>query len=248
MIRKYILLDLGLGEEGYKERFASALPSNPARYNYGFTGGASAGNGALSRGVRGQVFAPAGTLGATAGGPAFRGKRKSMRVLLLHPEDPIPGERSGGKWDLVVDLGRAPLATYERWSAQTGGRVISVYDFARDFEDLHRVRELLQLGIGRWVDGLGIDWWDVLSLLIEPDLRQLILIGRLARELKAGCELYASRSSAAATALQTFTGAKQVRLEAGFRPIMRWAQHYRDVFAQLDPAQISQACSGQIRS
>ena len=39
----------------------------------------------------------------------------------------------------------------------------------------------------------GIDWWDVLSLLIEPDLRQLILIGRLARELKGGCELSASR-------------------------------------------------------
>ena len=47
------------------------------------------------------------------------------------------------------------------------------------------------------MDGLGIDWWDVLSLLIEPDLRQLILIGRLARELNGGCELYASRSSTA---------------------------------------------------
>ena len=52
-----------------------------------------------------------------------------MRVLLLHPEDELPGERTGGKWDLVVDLGRAPLATYERWGAQTGGRVISLYDF-----------------------------------------------------------------------------------------------------------------------
>ncbi len=71
-----------------------------------------------------------------------------MRVLLLHPEDELPAERTGGKWDLVVDLGRAPLATYERWGAQTGGRVISLYDFARDFEDLHRVRELLQLGTG----------------------------------------------------------------------------------------------------
>ena len=80
----------------------------------------------------------------------------------------------------------------------------------------------------------------MLSLLIEPDLRQLILIGRLARELKGGCELSASRPSAAATALQALTGAKYVRLEAGSHPIRRWAQHYRNVFAQLDPAQISQ--------
>jgi hypothetical protein len=164
-----------------------------------------------------------------------------MRVLLLHPEDELPAERSGGTWDLVVDLGRAPLATYERWSAQRGGRVISLYDFAGGFEDRHRVRELFQLGMGQWVDGSGIDWWDVVSLMIEPDLRQLMMIGRLAHELPAGCELYASRSSTLATALQTFTGAKQVSRAGGFRPGMRWARHYRDVFAQLDRAQMSQA-------
>ena len=135
-----------------------------------------------------------------------------MRVLLLHPDDPIPGAHPGRGWDLVVDLGRAPASTYERWSSQAQARVISLYEFSNDREDLRRIRELLQLGTGRLVDGLGIDWWDVLSLLIEPDLRQLILIGRLARELKSGCELSASRSSAAATALQALTGAKYVRL------------------------------------
>ena len=163
-----------------------------------------------------------------------------MRVLLLHPDDPIPRAQSGRGWDLVVDLGRAPAETYERWSKQTRARVISLHDFSSNREDLHRIRELLQLGTGRMVDASGIDWWDVLSLLIEPDLRQLILIGRLARELKGECELSASRSSTAATALQALTGAKQLKLEAGFHPITRWAQHYRDVFAQMDRAQISQ--------
>ena len=165
-----------------------------------------------------------------------------MRVLLLHPEDDLPAERTGRKWDLIVDLGRAPLPTYERWAAQTGCRVISLYDFANDVEDLHRIRELLQLGMGQWVDGLGIDWWDVLSLMIEPDLRQLMLIGGLARELQGGCELCASRSTSLGTALRTLTGTKLVRVETGFRPVMRWVRHYRDVFSQLDRAQMSQAC------
>ena len=164
-----------------------------------------------------------------------------MRVLLLHPEDGLSAERTGRKWDLIVDLGRAPVATYERWSAQAGCRVISLYDFAKDFEDLHRARELLQLGMGQWVDSSGIDWWDVLSLMIEADLRQLMLIGRLARDLPSACELYASRSSALATALQSCTGTRQVRVEPGFRPGMRWARHYRDVLSQLDMAQMSQA-------
>jgi hypothetical protein len=164
-----------------------------------------------------------------------------MRVLLLHPEDELPAERAGRKWDLVVDLARAPVATYERWSAQTGGRVISLYDFAQDFEDLHRVRELLQLGMGQWVDALGIDWWDVVSLMIEPDLRQLMLVGRLARQLPSGYELFSSRPNTVATALQSFTGTKQVRVDRGFRPAIRWARHYRDAFSQLDAAQMSQA-------
>jgi hypothetical protein len=164
-----------------------------------------------------------------------------MRVLLLHPEDQLPAARPGRKWDLVVDLGRAPAATYERWGKQAGCRLISLYDFAKDFEDLLHVRELLQLGMGQWMDSFGIDWWDVLSLMIEPDIRQLMLVGRLARELQAGCELYATRSTSLATALQTLTGAKPVRVVAGSRPITRWARHYRDIFSQLDRAQMSQA-------
>jgi hypothetical protein len=164
-----------------------------------------------------------------------------MKVLLLHPEDQPQAARPGGKWDLVVDLGRAPAATYERWGKQAGCRVISLYDFAKDFEDLLHVRELLQLGMGQWVDDFGIDWWDVLSLMIEPDIRQLMLVGRLARELQAGCELYATRSTSLATALQTLTGARPVRVEAGSRPVTRWARHYRDIFSQLDTAQMSQA-------
>ncbi len=117
-----------------------------------------------------------------------------MKVLLLHPEDEFFAERAGKRWDWIVDLGRAPLATYARWRGQTGGRVISLYDLSKDFADQRRVRNLLQLGMGQWVDGSGIDWWDVLSLMIEPDLRQLMLIGRLAGELPTGCEIYASRS------------------------------------------------------
>jgi hypothetical protein len=163
-----------------------------------------------------------------------------MRVLLFHPEDELPA-RAGRGWDLVVDLGRAPAATYDRWSKQTGCRVVSLSDFAKDFQDLHRVRELLQLGIGQWVDGLGVDWWDVLSLMIEPDLRQMMLIGRLALELPAGCELHASRPTSLATALQSLIGANDVRVETGFRPVIRWARHYRDVISQLDAAQMSQA-------
>lgn len=164
-----------------------------------------------------------------------------MRVLLLHPEDQLPAARPGKGWDLVVDLGRAPAIAYERWSRRAGCRVISLYDFSQDFEDLRQVRKLLQLGMGQMVDAWGVDWWDVLSLLIEPELHQLMLVDRLSRELERGCELHASRSTNVAMALQALVGAKRIHVEASLRPLMRWARHYRDVFSQLDRAQMSQA-------
>ena len=163
-----------------------------------------------------------------------------MRVLLLHPEDQLPAPRPGMAWDLVVDFGRAPAATYERWSQETGASVISLYDFGSGFEDGQRIRDLLQLGLGQWVDSLGVDWWDVLSLMIEPELRQLMRIGRLAKALDAGCELFSSRSTGLVKALQTLLGADHVSLETGIRPVMRWARHYRDAFFRLDTAQIRQ--------
>jgi hypothetical protein len=164
-----------------------------------------------------------------------------MRVLLLHPEDQLLAARPGKGWDLVVDLGRAPAATYEGWSQRAGCRVISLYDFARDFEDLGEVRRLLQLGMGQIVDAFGVDWWDVLSLLIEPELHQLMLVDRLSRELERGCELHASRSTNVAIALQALVGAKRIHVEASLRPLMLRVRHYRDVFSQLDSAQMRQA-------
>jgi hypothetical protein len=162
-----------------------------------------------------------------------------MRVLLLDSEDQLSASPYK-KWDLVVDLGRAPTATYERWAKQVGCRVISLHNFSRARDDLRLVRELLQLGMGQMVDASGIDWWDVLSLLIEPNLYQLMLARRLAAEIGTGCELYASRSTGVTTALQALTKAKNVQVEVGFRPAMQWARHYRDVFSQLDQAQLTQ--------
>src|SRR5580704_16067986 len=103
-----------------------------------------------------------------------------MKVLLLHPEDQLSRRAASGQWDLVVDCGRAPVSTYSEWGRRAGCRVISLYDYALEVDDLYRTRELLQYGMGRVVDRLGIDWWDVLSLHLASQLQQFMLVHRLA--------------------------------------------------------------------
>src|SRR5277367_3980662 len=103
-----------------------------------------------------------------------------MRVLLLHPEDPFPSSTIAGDWGMVVDLGRAPIPTYEALARQAGCKVLSIFDLAREMEDLRDLRSIFSAGMGQMLDHVGIDWWDVLSLMIAPDLLNLVLMHRLA--------------------------------------------------------------------
>src|ERR1700679_619549 len=107
-----------------------------------------------------------------------------MRVFLLHPDDGFHGPWTREDWDSVIDLGRAPKSFYNEWSAKLGCRVFSVFDSAIEIEDLQIWRHLLELGAGRVVDRFGIDWWDVISLLLQPELQDTRLALRLAGKLK----------------------------------------------------------------
>ncbi len=107
---------------------------------------------------------------------------------------------------MVIDTGRAPRSTYRVWSARTGGRVMSVYDLACEIDDLYRTRDLLELGIGKLLDHHGIDWWDVCSLMLSPDLQLLMLGRRIAHDLDRNCELHATRDSAFVRGLQALLG------------------------------------------
>jgi hypothetical protein len=163
-----------------------------------------------------------------------------MRVLLLHPDEALGEAHAVQRWDLVVDFGRAPIATYDSWSRQAGCPVVSIYDHAEEIDDLYRLRKFLQIGTGRMVDAYEIDWWDVLSLELVPQLQQLMLACRLAKELGASCELYASRPHLLATALQQLLGVRLTILENRVDAIIRRTGHYRDAFSQLDAPKLRQ--------
>jgi len=163
-----------------------------------------------------------------------------MKVLLLHQEDAFARWCPTRRWDLVVDLGRAPAGTYEYWSRQTGCPVISIYDHAEETEDLYRLRDLLELGAGRVVDRWGIDWWDVFSLEIASGVQRAILVHRLSKDLPANCDLYGSRPDRVATALQRLLGAKITCLGDGLQSIHRRVRRYCEAFSRLGKAEILQ--------
>jgi hypothetical protein len=129
-----------------------------------------------------------------------------MRVLLLHPDDDFHGSWTSEHWDSVIDLGRAPKSFYSERSAALGCPVFSIFDLAVEVEDLQIWRQLLEPGMGRVVDRFGIDWWDVISLLLHPELQEVRLAFRLAEKLTGCRTLAVSRLSVTAEVLRLRLG------------------------------------------
>ena len=140
-----------------------------------------------------------------------------MHVLLLHPDDEFSGSWTHQHWDSVIDLGRAPKSFYDERAAALGCPVFSIFDLAVEVEDLQIWRHLFAPGLGRVVDRFGIDWWDVISMLLQPELQEIQLALRLADRL-AGCRtLVASRPSVAAEVVRLQLGIPLQVLRRGLR-------------------------------
>jgi hypothetical protein len=164
-----------------------------------------------------------------------------MRILLLHPEDDIHGSWARARWDSVVDLGRAPQSLYNEWSAQLRCPVFSIFDFAREVEDLWLWDRLLRLGLGRVVDRFGIDWWDVVGLILQSDLQDVRLAIQLAEKLGTSQRLTVSQPSVMAEALRLRLGCPLEVLQSGDRKrTVRAIGRYRRALTSLTFEQLRQ--------
>jgi hypothetical protein len=162
-----------------------------------------------------------------------------MKVLLLHPEDRLLPKQSQG-WDLIVDLGRAPAATYELWSRQANCRIVSLYQYGRGFEDLYRFKQTIHQGKDFVIDKRGIDWWDVVLPMLLPDMECCYMLLGLAKELDGSTKLYCGRPDPHARALQKFLGVECQILEGGPSAFTRKVRHYKEAFSHLDFGQLTQ--------
>ena len=119
-----------------------------------------------------------------------------MKTLLVHPEDsPCSGPWAGEKWDLIVDLGKSSAFTRSAWQERLNSPILQLDTLWRGIEDFDSIRQLLHAGRNQLLDEMGLDWWDLVSVLIYPELQDAVLLGRLAERLDANTELYATRQA-----------------------------------------------------
>jgi hypothetical protein len=104
--------------------------------------------------------------------------------------------------------------------------------------DFDSIRQLLHAGRNRLYDEIGLDWWELVSVLIYPELQDAVLLMRLAEQLDATAELYATRQAWPASGvglllqrpLRTFSGSSR----------SSQLRHYSDVLRRFSFDQLAQ--------
>lgn len=162
-----------------------------------------------------------------------------MRVLLIHPEDELQGEPwSSLKWDRVIDLGRAGAESYARAGASLGSAITSLDEFRENFNEMHRVRELLALGMGRLNDSFGLDWWELTSILVHQQVETAFLLRQLMETLGQQDEVYVSRPCFQAEFLHFAIGSRLHTFSpAGNRYQVRM-RHYLELMKKFPARQL----------
>jgi hypothetical protein len=126
-----------------------------------------------------------------------------MKILLLHFEDdPQEGPWANLPWDRIVDFGMGGKDTYARWSAQFHCPVTTLDSLRNGFDDFRYIRDRLGRGCGRLIDPYGLDWWEIMSILLHGEVETVILLQRLLQTIGSADEVYVSRPGIQAALLQ----------------------------------------------
>jgi hypothetical protein len=134
-----------------------------------------------------------------------------MKILLVHSEDdPEKGAWAGLHWDRVVDLGLGGVDGYSRWSRRFQCPVTTLDSLRNGFDDFRRVRDVLGKGCGRLIDEHGLDWWEIMSILLTGEVETLILLQRFAQSVGPGDEVHVSRPGLHASLLECLLPAVSV--------------------------------------
>ena len=162
-----------------------------------------------------------------------------MRVLLIDPLDSADaGPWAKQPWDRIVDLGMGGKNTYARWHDQFQCPVTTLDSLRNGFDDFRRIRDLLGVGCGRLVDEHGLDWWEIMSILLHGEMEALILLQRFVPTIGSDDEVYASRPGLHASLLQGLLATR-----VNVFPLRRGAQrrglgHYIRVSNRLSASQM----------
>jgi hypothetical protein len=161
-----------------------------------------------------------------------------LRILLVHPEDSArSGPWVGQNWDLVVDLGKSSAFSRALSEERLNAPILQL-DSLRQSEDVGFMRKIVGAGRDQLVDDTGLDWWVLVSVFVYATLEEAVMLKRLAGQLDAGAELYATQPGWPASGLAILLERPVRTFPDAHRP--SHFNHYRGVLQRFSFDQLAQ--------
>jgi hypothetical protein len=162
-----------------------------------------------------------------------------MKILLVHPgDDAQRAPWSNGAWDKIVDLGLTGHKSYKAWTDQFHCPVTVLESLQTGFEPLRQVRRLMNFGAGRLMDEHGLDWWELLSLMLHGELETFIRLRHFVETLRPGDDLYVSRPGLHSSLLSYLLPGRVNVVGPGEPARKHNLAHYLQACRRLSPSQI----------
>lgn len=165
-----------------------------------------------------------------------------MRILLVNPgDDPKRGPWRTQKWDLVVDLAHGAQAFTEDWSGFYECPVVCTESLAFDVTTSRTVHKILSEGRGRLVDDEGIDWWELISLLLAEQVFAVLAFKGISSHLGADAEVWITSRDSRTNLLEVVLKRELRTFEnRALGRAMAQANHYVHVLRSFSFAELKQ--------
>ena len=137
-----------------------------------------------------------------------------------------------------MDLGKSSAFTRTSWQERLSLPILQLDSLRGGTQDFDSIRKLLRTGRNHLVDASGLDWWDLISVFIYTELEEAVLLGRLAAQLDATTELYATRAGWPASGVAILMKRPLHTFPGAFRPSL--VHHYSDVLRRFSLDQLAQ--------
>jgi len=108
------------------------------------------------------------------------------------------------------------------------------------FTEVGKVRELLQLGLGRLVDREGIDWWELTAIFVHQQLESLVVLWKFANDVPRDGEVWITRGGFDADALRLVLGSRLNVMSSQTASSRRGPRHYLRRLWRLPNSQVIQ--------
>jgi hypothetical protein len=162
-----------------------------------------------------------------------------LKILLVQPEDsPSAGPWASEKWDLIVDFGKSSAFTRASWQQRLNVPILQLDSLRRANEDIALIRQMLGAGRKQIIDAGGLDWWDLISILVSKEMGEAVLLRRLVAQLDSTAELYTTRQGWPVSGVALLLGRHLLTFPTASRS--SGFQHYSDLLRRFSFGQLAE--------